>query len=49
MAISRVPAWAQSVIDWTIALGLAAAIQSEIWLGPPPAAAGWSRAAHAAL
>jgi len=49
VAISRVPAWAQSVIDWTIALGLAAAIQYEIWFGSPPAAAGGSRAVHAAL
>lgn len=37
------------MIDWTIALGLAAAIQYEIWLGSPPAAADGSRAVHAAL
>jgi signal transduction histidine kinase len=49
VAISRAPARVWSVIDWLIALGLAAAGQSEVWFGSLPAGSAGPRSVHAAL
>ena len=49
MAISRAPARVWSVIDWLIALGLAAAGQFGVWLGSLTAGSAGPRSVHAAL
>jgi signal transduction histidine kinase len=49
VAIRRAPAWVWSVIDWLMALGLAAASQYEIWSGSLPAGSVGPRSAHAAM
>jgi signal transduction histidine kinase len=49
VAISRAPAWVWSVIDWLMALGLAAVSQYEIWSGSIPAGSVGPRGAHAAM